>query len=187
MRRLDSTGRPCSGARRGFTLLEVMVALVVSGIVLVGAHALLASLADGAARITSAALAADREANADRFLRSLFHRLEVGADNSARFGGDERGVRFSTWCDVPAGWLERCSAAVQIDTSAGELALTAVLSTGEVIMVRSGFSRGVLRYIADPSGRGVWFPVWGVGISAPSAVGVILDADTLILRIGQRG
>ena len=39
----------------------------------------------------------------------------------------------------------------------------------------------------NPLGGGQWFRVWGYGTTAPLAVGVITDADTLIVRIGERG
>lgn len=175
------------GPRVGFTLVELMVALVISGIALVCISALLTQIADGADRITAAARAADRDANGERLLRTLLHRLEVGTDAGARFEGSEAVARFTTWCDMPAGWLERCRAAIVVDTVKGAPALTVVLSTGEVIAVRAGFEAGALRYIADPSGGGTWFRIWGIGITAPLAIGVILDADTLILRIGERG
>jgi hypothetical protein len=67
------------------------------------------------------------------------------------------------------------------------LRLVARLSTGEVIALQRGFSTGMLRYLNDPIGRGVWFRIWGHGITAPLAIGVITDGDTAIVRIGERG
>ena len=60
-------------------------------------------------------------------------------------------------------------------------------STGERIVLRRGFSVGTLRYLNTPAGGGQWFRVWGHGITAPLAVGVITDDDTMIVRIGERG
>jgi len=173
---------------RGFTLVELMVAIMLSGIVLVGARALWESLAESVDRLQSQATADAKDMNGERLLRSLAGRLEVGTDQSHEFAGDELHAQFTTWCDMPAGWQERCDAVLGIepDSSAG-LRLVARLSTGEVIALQRGFSTGTLRYLNDPIGGGVWFRIWGHGITAPLAIGVITDGDTAIVRIGERG
>lgn len=174
--------------RRGFTLIELSVAIALSGIVLLGARALWESLATSVDRLRSQATADARDENGERLLRSLVGRLEVGTDQSHEFAGDEQHVRFTTWCDVPAGWLERCDAVIGIEPdSADRLQLVARLSTGERVSLQRGFSRGVLRYLNSPAGGGIWFRIWGHGITAPLAIGVITDSDTAIVRIGERG
>jgi prepilin-type N-terminal cleavage/methylation domain-containing protein len=174
--------------RSGFTLIELIVAITISGIVLLGARALWESLAESVDRLRAQGATFDREANGERLLRSLVGRLEVGTDRSREFAGDERHATFTTWCDVPAGWQERCAADLSIEPdSANTLRLVARLSTGEVITLQRGFQNGILRYLNDPAGRGVWFRIWGHGITAPLAIGVITDGDTAIVRIGERG
>jgi prepilin-type N-terminal cleavage/methylation domain-containing protein len=173
---------------RGFTLIELMVAIMLTGIVLLGARALWESLAVSVDRLQSQATADVRDMNGERLLRSLLGRLEVGTDQSSEFAGDEQHTTFTTWCDMPAGWQERCDVVLGIepDSSAG-LRLVARLSTGDVIALQRGFSTGTLRYLNDPIGRGVWFRIWGHGITAPLAIGVITDGDTAIVPIGERG
>jgi prepilin-type N-terminal cleavage/methylation domain-containing protein len=84
--------------RSGFTIIELMVALAVSGIVLLGARAILETVADRAGGITRAAVAADRDANAERTLRALVERLEVGTGPGTEFGGDGASAAFiSCW------------------------------------------------------------------------------------------
>jgi prepilin-type N-terminal cleavage/methylation domain-containing protein len=174
--------------RRGFTLIELIVAITLSGIVLLGARALWESLAGSVDRLRTQAAADARVANGERLLRSLVGRLEVGTDQSREFAGDEQRAQFTTWCDMPAGWQERCSAQLAIEPDSGNTSqLVARLSTGEVISLRRGFTAGKLRYLNDPIGRGVWFRIWGHGITAPLAIGVITDGDTAIVRIGERG
>jgi prepilin-type N-terminal cleavage/methylation domain-containing protein len=175
-------------AGRGFTLIELMVAIVLSGIVLLGARALWESLAISVDRLRSQATADARAENGERLLRSLVGRLEVGTDQSHEFAGDEQHVRFTTWCDVPAGWQERCDAVVGFEPDSGDrIQLVARLSTGELVPLERGFTRGLLRYLNTPAGGGVWFRIWGHGIIAPLAIGVITDRDTTIVRIGERG
>jgi prepilin-type N-terminal cleavage/methylation domain-containing protein len=173
--------------RRAFTLVELLVTIVLVGLVLAGARAILEQMSDTAHRIAAGAESADRGGNADRVLRSLLGRLELGLEEGRRFAGNERTLRFSTWCDTPAGWQERCRVTIGIDTLGGAGVLAASLSTGELLVLRRGFRRGQLRYLSDPGSGGVWFRDWGTSVTAPVALGLVLDADTLIVRIGERG
>ncbi|HSY80328.1 MAG TPA: prepilin-type N-terminal cleavage/methylation domain-containing protein [Gemmatimonadaceae bacterium] len=174
--------------RSAFTLIELVVAITLSGIVLLGARALWESLAASLDRLRAHATADTRSVNGERLLRSLMGRLEIGTDQSREFAGDEHQVQFTTWCDMPAGWQERCDAVIGIEPDTGTgLALVAHLSTGEVIALQRGFTTGALRYLNDPIGGGVWFRIWGHGITAPLAIGVVTDGDTAIVRIGERG
>jgi prepilin-type N-terminal cleavage/methylation domain-containing protein len=173
---------------RGFTLIELVVAVTLAGVVLLGARALWESLAVSVDRLKGEAAAHAREANGERLLRSLLGRLEVGTDQAREFAGDERHTTFTTWCDMPAGWQERCAAELAIEADSGQqLRLVARLSTGETVVLRRGFGTAVLRYLNEPVGGGIWFRIWGHGITAPLAIGVITDGDTAIVRIGERG
>lgn len=176
-----------SAVRGGFTLVEILVALAIAGTVIVTARMLLEQLADDAERLVAHAAANDTEANAERMLREVVSSLEVGTDDSRRFAGDERVTRFTSWCEVPRGWQERCAVTLAIDTQGPEPVLAASLSTGELLVLRRGFSNATLRYLGDAARGGTWFRSWGESITAPLAIGVVLDADTLILRIGERG
>lgn len=176
-----------SARAAGFTLVEVLVALVIAGTVIVTARMLLEQLAADAKRLVAHVATNDSKANTDRTLRQLVSRLEVGTDDSRRFAGNERAVRFTSWCDVPRGWQERCTVTLAIDTQGSEPLLVASLSTGELLEIRRGFSTATLRYLGDAAWGGTWFSSWGESITAPLAIGVLIDADTLILRIGERG
>ena len=189
---------------RGFTLVELLVAATVGALALAAAHATLAQLAPGAEAVARAAAAADRDANAERLLRQAVLGLDVGVGRE--FDGDAAGARFLTWCDVPAGWRERCAAHLIIDSvvvapvgdSGGRapalvLALTPTDSAGrsavrpDTVVLRTGLAHAALRYLADPGTGGRWMAAWARSVTAPAALGVVLDADTLILRVGARG
>jgi hypothetical protein len=165
----------------------VTVAIAVSAVVLLIARVLLAQLGDDSGRITAFVRETDRTANADRLLRSVVANLELGTDSMRHFSGQEHQARFTSWCPVPDGWTERCTVSLAIDTVNGERALIATTSVQPRIVLRRGFHEGALRYLNDANAGGSWFKVWGSGVTAPLAIGVILDADTLILRIGERG
>lgn len=173
----------------GFTLVEVMVAIVVTTIVLAGARALLGQIADGGDRIAAAARNADREGNADLLLRTLAGRLQVSGVPGAevRFAGEPRVARFRTWCEVPDGWLESCEASLGIIPADSGSALALTLSTGELIPLRRGFESGEILYLRDAASGGAWVREWGSSITAPLALGIVIDGDTSIIRIGERG
>lgn len=173
----------------GFTLVEVMVAIVVIGVVLVGARTMLGQIADDADRISAAARQADREANAEALLRTIVGRMEVSSvvGEEVRFEGQPEGARFHTWCEVPDGWLERCQASLGFIELDGSPALALRLSTGETVPLRRGFRTGEILYLREPAAGGDWVPKWGASLTAPLAIGVVVDGDTAILRIGERG
>ena len=77
--------------------------------------------------------------------------------------------------------------------------LVAHLPEGQSRVLARGFRQGELRYLNSAASGGQWFRQWGRGITAPLAIGVILErdaagaitgdrsVDTLIVRIGERG
>jgi hypothetical protein len=166
-----------------------VIALALGGVVLLGAHALVVALADEAQRLPEDAAVSDREANGERLLRALVGRLEVGTSQVAQFSGEPTTARFTTWCDTPAGWLERCNVVLAIDSlGPGERALVARFPDGgQTVLMRRGVQAGGLRYLNSAANGGEWFRTWGRGITAPIAIGVLLPHDTLIVRIGERG
>ena len=183
-------------ARMGFTLLEVIVAIAVGSLVVLGARMMLGMVADCGDAIRDASIAADRAANAEAELRRLLRDMEVGTEQAMRFAGAPDEARFSTWCPVAGGWIERCHVVLAVEGAASGAVLAATISGthglgGDRMELRSGFDRGHLLYLSDAALGGRWFRVWGEGITAPLAIGLVVDsagrADTTILRIGERG
>jgi prepilin-type N-terminal cleavage/methylation domain-containing protein len=168
-------------ARAGFTLLELLVALAAAGLLLLAARVTVEGVVDHTLRLLDDTRAADRDANATRTLRSVIGRLESGPGRE--FTGTRRAAQFATWCEVPAGWLERCTALLAfVDTERGR-ALVLDLSTGETLIIRRDVPGGELRYL-DALGSRSWITGWGAGISAPVAFGIVEPGDTTILATG---
>jgi prepilin-type N-terminal cleavage/methylation domain-containing protein len=190
-------------ARPGFTLVEVMVAIAIGGLVLLGARSLLEVLADEEHHVARDTATEDARSNGYRVLRSLVGEMEVGTTESGPFSGDPESTRFTTWCDVPSGWQERCAVTLAFESEGGEPALVAHLPGERRLVLARDFSAGEFRYLNSATSGGQWFRQWGRGITAPLAIGVILErnttsgdmngaisdasVDTLIVRIGERG
>lgn len=172
--------------RRGFTLVEIVVALLVSAVVVLGARMLLEQLGDSTSRTVGNAARGDRDANGEQLLRDLVRRLEVGTPGAARFAGEPDSASFSSWCDVPAGWQERCVVVIRVHPSpiGTTLSLSATGIGSQQIRAAAQIE---LRYLDDAAAGGRWFRSWGAGITAPLAIGLLTGSDTTILRIGERG
>lgn len=171
----------------GFTLVEVIVALAVSGILIISAYSIASVLGDHAITLAATATSGDRAANADRLLRELATQVDIGSAADEGFGGNEREASFTSWCTRPAGWAERCDVILSVDTTAGSRSILLTRAREFPIVVRAGFANAELRYLRSADDGGQWFRVWGKGITIPLAIGVIVDADTTIIRLGERG
>ena len=178
------------GRRGGFTLLELVIAFGIGTLALLAARAALVQIATASDVALRAARAADREANADRLLRATVGQLETGIAPDRAFAGDLRTATFATWCDTPAGALAPCHARLAVDSADGRSALTLTLDVAgrvDTVVLRPAPPSMGLRYLTDPEAGGRWVPTWPPAITPPLALGVVTDADTLILRIGPRG
>ncbi len=182
--------------RHGFTLIEVMVAIAIGGLVLLGARSLLEVLADEEHHVALDTSPENARSNGYRTLRFLVGQMEVGTTESGPFSGDPDRTSFTTWCDVPAGWQERCAVTIAFEREAEGPALVAHLPGERRLVLARDFSAGEFRYLNSATSGGQWFLQWGRGITAPLAIGVIIDRgttsgdapiDTLIVRIGERG
>jgi prepilin-type N-terminal cleavage/methylation domain-containing protein len=173
--------------RGGFTLIEVVVALTLSAMLMLGARALFEQLGAHAEALVGAAGDADREANGDALVRALVGAAETSPEPERRFEGTADGARFHTWCESPAGWLERCAATLGFVRADTARVLAVEAGATDPVVLRRGFGDGRLIYLRGASDGGSWVRSWSSAVSTPLAVGVVVDGDTAILRIGERG
>jgi prepilin-type N-terminal cleavage/methylation domain-containing protein len=190
--------------RSGFTLVELMVALVLSAIILLGARTILEQLADSADRTTKAAASADHRANMNRVIRALFEHASA-SDSIYPFIGTRTMTQFSSWCDVPGGWSEHCTLTLAIvpttasdsipsslpqaptlNTSNTSVRVIVWTSAGDTLHFKDSIPAAELRYLDDVSDGGHWMIGWPAGITTPLAVGIVTTHDTTVLRIGER-
>ena len=171
-------------ARAGFTLVEVVAGLTLVGLVLAGIWALLESTSDGRDRIAREAEGADRLANGERLLTSLFANAELSTDSVNRFVGDEVLATFNTKCVVPQGWREACR--VQLRVSDAPNGRDVAWIGGVVPLVLRHFDAHVeLRYIGVVGAEEQWVNQWGTSIALPAAIALVGAGDTIV--VGGRG
>ncbi len=170
-------------SRRGFTLIEVTIALVIGGMALSAAAALLTGLSQRVNQIRGAAARVDRDGNAERMLRSLFENLRFSTDSSHTLRGDSSRVTFYTRCETVEGWLRPCSAVIAVDPSRTHFQIRLALSAQSTQnLALSRVDRGSLsiRYLRDAETGGHWTTRWSE-IVTPMAIELIAGADTLLL------
>jgi prepilin-type N-terminal cleavage/methylation domain-containing protein len=170
----------------GFTLVEVVIALLVSAVVVLSARTLIEILSTQTLRASATTRDMDADANGERLLRAVVGQLEVPSPADSTFGGDEQQAHFGSWCATPRGWLERCRVELRVYQGPDGAAVIAQLSTRETILVKRGRTADGLRYLADPADGGKWLVRWPNSLSVPLALALLIDGDTLIVRVGDR-
>lgn len=175
--------------RRGFTLIEVMVALTLSAIVVLLAHQIFAGVVDGVARLDHARASETRRANARRWLIEALGSLQAGVDSAGPFEGHPGSVAFASWQLTAGAGLRRSRVVI----SQVEHRLIAQRTVGTVLLADS-VSTVAFDYLLEPGANTTWAREWLSPVSAPVAVrlrvtyiGVPTRADTLLLVIGGRG
>jgi prepilin-type N-terminal cleavage/methylation domain-containing protein len=173
--------------RAGFTLIEVMVALTVAGLVVLMAQRIFGATADGVAAVRESRARLDREANAHRWLASAFLSLEVGLEGSAPFEGSPRGMTFTSRLAAEHGWAERSKVSLGIE-DARFIALT---GNGSRLVLSSGAAEVAFDYLLEPGADARWVGTWSSPASAPLAVRVRVSragtVDTALFLIRGRG
>lgn len=168
--------------RRAFTLIEVLVALALTGLVAVGVRDLYEMLNQAETRVTRETEILDSDANARRFLTSLAGSVDM---TGAGFVGDSASVQFTSWCMTSNGWLERREVILRI--SEDDSRLLVVGPSGDTVHVLGAGKLLQFRYLVPLESEVIWSPTWFSPISAPQAIGLVSPRDTIILRIGDRG
>ncbi|HSM17614.1 MAG TPA: prepilin-type N-terminal cleavage/methylation domain-containing protein [Gemmatimonadales bacterium] len=179
---------------RGFTLIEILTAIAITGILLLTAHRVFVATADAARRVRTDRLALDRSINAERWLEAAFASLDVGQEGSAPFEGRRNRVRFSTWLETPDGWFQRR----EVEIKRNQDRVVATGAGSDILVLKEGIARLEFDYLLEMGAAATWATEWISPASAPYAVRLrsyqldeedesVEAADTLLLLIRGRG
>jgi len=171
--------------RRGFTLIEVMVATAITGLVVLAAHRVFIGVADAARALAAAREDLDHAANARRWLKSTFLSLEPP------FAGRSDRASFTSWQLSAGGWFE---------PRPTELSLVGNRFLGkagsETLLLTDGVIDVAFDYLLDPGANSKWVREWISPVSAPLAMRVriagcgrqdVACVDTLLFLVKERG
>jgi prepilin-type N-terminal cleavage/methylation domain-containing protein len=181
-------------SRRGFTLVEVLVALTLSALVVLLSHRVLTAVVDGAGRVREARQALDRQENARRWLTEAFGSLAVGAPVGGSFEGLAHGVRFGTWLSSAT----RGFVPARVTLMVREGRLVAALDGQDSLVLADSVQSVDFDYLLDPGANARWVREWLSPVTAPVAVrgrvarhavsgGAPEQVDTLLFLVGPRG
>ncbi len=176
-------------SRAGFTLIELVVALLIVGIVVSLTHQLFAVVVEGARATEASRLALDRRANARRWMQGAWLSLEVGG-NAGAFEGHRGYAEFTTWTMAPGGWFE--PERIRLEVSDSQLVAR---SDGRALRLAEPVVEVSFDYLLTPGEASQWVSEWVSPASAPLAVRVRVKkagcrmqcTDTLLFLIGPRG
>jgi prepilin-type N-terminal cleavage/methylation domain-containing protein len=178
--------------RRGFTLVELMVALVVTALVTLLAHGAFAVAIDGARELRRVRIAEDRTRNAERWLAAAFLSLEVGQQGASSFEGQRDRIHFTSWLVTSSGWMERADVRLGLSGSA----LIARVGDAAPVVLADSAKAVAFDYLLEPGAESRWAAEWVSPVSAPIAVRVRLEgtgpagairADTVLYLVKSRG
>jgi len=190
--------RPSRGSSRawgaGFTLVELLVALSIAGIVVLMAHGLFAAAGDAGRALREARAALDREANSRRWLAATFLSLDVGTSGDAAFVGQPDRVALSAWQLTAEGWFERRRVVLGREDDR----VVAALAPGTPLVLADSVTSLDFDYLLEPGAEARWVRQWISPVSAPIALRMRVartgcgmgDAgcvDTLLFLIKERG
>jgi len=181
--------------QRGFTLIELIVALTIGAVVVLLAHQLFAAVADRGKSLIAARTALDHTANARRWLDAAFLSLDVGTDGASGFEGRADHVLFTTWLLTPDGWFERRI----VSLARQDERLVATVTPGQTVALNDSVTDVAFEYLLEAGEESRWVREWVSPVSAPVAVRIrIANAgngkretgnvvDTLLFLIKERG
>lgn len=187
------SGYTSSTALSGFTLIEVLVALLIGGMAVATAAALLLGLDQRASAIRRSAARVDHSAEAERVLRQAIANVDATVDSTTQVvTGSPDTAQIHTWCETPAGPMVRCVMKLWFAGQSPDKALRADWSSGvtrsvdERLVLYPGLTSGSFRYLIDPADGGHWKKRWSRRL-IPGAIEIDMGPDTLLLPTSGHG
>lgn len=190
-------------AERGFTLIEVLVALSAGGLLVLLAHQAFGAATDFALALNRRGTRRDEVMETRRYLAAALGSVDAAAPGSRGFHGTPTRIELATWTDgglrnvelvVAGGRLlavsERDAARDAARDTAPETTRETARDTMRLMRALAFRADYLLAYGADAP----WVQEWQSPVSAPLAVRLRIAhgdssgvVDTLLLTIGPRG
>jgi len=166
------------GNRRGTTLVELLAAIAIAGLVLLSAILLLNGVVDTSNRMLSDADSSTSTATTSAELRDVLSAALATFDTTQRFDATPQAMSFSTRCPSSEGWLVACRAILMLDGPV----LRARFGTGSWRTIAHYPPTATLRF--HSTSHPAWVSSWSSSATLPDAVGVVRSDDTLIYAVG---
>lgn len=169
---------------RGFTLIEVVIALAVGAIAVLSAQVVLAGATRAYGRLGAFWASGAERAIAHRWLEDASYSLSVGGPNDHEFEGTANRMVASAWVLVPQGWRER--QLITLRQVGDDVVLDQVVGR---IVIAQRVAAMRLSYRQGRGGADQWVEGWRSPVAAPVAVRMALQfqdgsRDTAVLLTG---
>lgn len=168
--------------RRGFTVIELAVALVISGVVLSAASMLMSALGPLSDRIVEVAERSEREALAWAQTRDAVQMMESTIAGAPGLIGNSREVAFTSRCLEADASLKRCTVSLRLLRDHREASLEASTDLGRSWSLRVEGGTGFLYRLPARVGGG-WVTEWRDALLLPAAVAIV-GLDTAVFLVG---
>ena len=172
--------------RRGFTVVEVMIAVILSAGVVLVAHRVFATTEMAVEVLQRHLSSAQDHYNAQRWLEDALLSVAVGDSGDAPFEGKADALAATTRVLGVQGWQEHIRMrVVRVDSQA-------VLYLGDQeVVLGKGVAELRMDYLGSPGLRSEWVSAWHSPVGTPLALRLILlranqRADTTVFLVGGR-
>jgi prepilin-type N-terminal cleavage/methylation domain-containing protein len=176
--------------RPGFTLIEVLVAVLLTGVVALMAHTLFSAAVGGLRAVDRADVELARDMNARRWLRAAMLSAEAGQGGDGPFEGRPGSATFSAMIATPDGWPELRTVRL---ARAGRRFVAA--AGGSAVVLAEPVDDVAFDYLVEPGADARWATTWISPVSLPLAIRVRTlrrvagraVADTALYLVKARG
>ncbi len=177
--------RPQSGARLGFTMLELLIAVSLTAIVGLLSAVFVEATFRSTDTITRSVQIIARESEGPALWRDLLlhvHRSALADEARRPFVGDPSSVQLTSDCPGPLGFRRRCGVFAETFRTATETGLRfSTLGRTWVVRTRGAVS---LRFMVPSTGDASWIDSWGESERVPVGIALVGASDTLVYRVG---
>jgi prepilin-type N-terminal cleavage/methylation domain-containing protein len=171
--------------RPGMTLVELVVALALTGVVMtmtVGMSFVSIAHAD---RLGSRLSEHESTALGERTLARLLMSGAAPRGDSSRIVGSSEFFQFDAVCPSAAGVGTPCRATVSlVDRDSAHDELVATWGAGSRLALMTLPKGASFTFLSYEGGVASWHRGWGANLRAPGALGIAIQADTLVFRFG---
>lgn len=173
--------------RRGFTIIEAMLALALGAIVLLNARLFVDQVERAGHRIQVTIADRDEQANGLRLARRLLANVFQPADSASRLRGTPVEADAASWCSSIGGTSARCRVSVWITRGAASsnLVLRDAMSNGLLIASLTGEARLLYADVASSGMRRIESE-WVDRDELPRAILFASIRDTITFAVGSR-
>jgi prepilin-type N-terminal cleavage/methylation domain-containing protein len=172
-------------SNRGFSLIELMVALVVASVAVTVAASLFMSTTDALSAMGRRAGVDELEAAGLLWLQEGLLAAWVSTAPSDRFRGDSSGMSFRAMLPGPQGWSERVPVNAVVEGG-----YVVVRTGGEVHKLPDSVTFAAFDYLLEPGAESSWLDRYESLTATPLAVRLRRrradgPADTVLFYVGR--